>query len=51
MGIHIPLGDLAVHTYIDLNEYVANLLKKDKKDELPKQTFYDLAKATGKRYG
>lgn len=51
IGIAIPLQDIAVHTYMDLNNYVARLLKNEGKPEAPKQSISDFAKSRGKNYG
>ena len=36
---------------MDLNDYVARLLKNDEKPEAPKQSISDFAKLRGKNYG
>ena len=40
-----------MHTFWDLNDYVARLLKNDGKLEAPKQSISDLTKSRGKNYG
>lgn len=51
IGIAIPLQDIAVHTYMDLNNFVAKMLKNNGKAELPKQSMADFTKSSGKNYG
>ncbi len=51
IGITIPLSDLSLHTYWELNDYAARQLKQDKKEGLPKQSISDFVKTSGKNYG
>lgn len=51
IGVAIPLQDIAVHTYMDLNSFVAKMLKNNGKAELPKQSMSDFTKSSGKNYG
>lgn len=49
IGLNINLSDLAFHTYFDLSNYVAKILKEDNKEEVPAQSISELRK--GQSYG
>lgn len=51
IGINVNLSDLSVHTFFDLNEYAAKILKDDKNEEVPCQSISEMRKSQGKNYG
>lgn len=52
IGLNISLNDLAFHTFVDLNNYVAKLVSTDDKNtDVPTTSIDDLRKSSGKNYG